>query len=340
MSDGLTVEKQALQFAESSAASPNGEGRRSERARIAAQDALAFVDEDEPEYDWHVEGLLERGDRLIITGEEGQGKSTLLRQMSVQCAAGIHPFTLEQIPPVRVLLVDLENSRRQVRRAVRPLLLSARRHLAPGMLQLAVLGRSLDLLGNKDDRDWLTSEVERTRPELLALGPLYKLAEGDPREEVAARAVSNYLDDLRNDHALTVLIESHVPYASGNTRTRPMRPYGASLWSRWPEFGIYLGTGPAWALTHWRGPRDERSWPVALQRGGAWPWTVATTPRQESFARVLAHVQAKGRIQSQRELSRELGIALTTLRNAIKVNQAQWDEITKNLAQDPEDDET
>src|SRR5690606_18386294 len=34
------------------------------------------------EYDWLVEGLLERGDRVLFTGTEGFGKSTLCRQVS------------------------------------------------------------------------------------------------------------------------------------------------------------------------------------------------------------------------------------------------------------------
>jgi hypothetical protein len=60
-----------------------------------------------------------------------------------------------------------------------------------------------------------------------------------------------------------------------------MRPYGASLWSRWPEFGIYLS--PKGTLTHWRGQRDERAWPEALERSDPWPWAVATAkPDAES----------------------------------------------------------
>ena len=34
-----------------------------------------------------------------------------------------------------------------------------------------------------------------------------------------------------------------------------MRPYGASIWMRWPEFGLHItDTGQ---LKHWRGDRDE-----------------------------------------------------------------------------------
>lgn len=37
-----------------------------------------FLDQDDPPYDWVIPGLLERGDRLILTGSEGLGKALAL----------------------------------------------------------------------------------------------------------------------------------------------------------------------------------------------------------------------------------------------------------------------
>ena len=50
--------------------------------------------EDEPE-DWVIPGLFERGDRLILTGYEGLGKTTWLRQIGICAAAGLNPVTLD-----------------------------------------------------------------------------------------------------------------------------------------------------------------------------------------------------------------------------------------------------
>jgi ATPase subunit of ABC transporter with duplicated ATPase domains len=73
--------------------------RTQRAADIGLLDLDAFLAEPDPEYDWLIPGLLERGDRVIVTGQEGKGKSTLLRQIGVQVAAGIHPFTLDDIVP-------------------------------------------------------------------------------------------------------------------------------------------------------------------------------------------------------------------------------------------------
>jgi AAA domain len=231
----------------------------------------AFLDEPDLDYDWLIPEVLERGDRLILTGPEGGGKSTLLRQVGVQMASGIHPFTLEKIDPVRVLMVDLENSPRRVRREFRPLRLAAGDCYQTGRLHVEVEPAGIDLFGRVADRDRLAERVESTKAEVLIAGPLYKLAGGDPNLEEVARTVAGVLDRLRADHHLAMILEAHSPHAAKGFR-RPTRPYGASLWLRWPEFGKHLD--PGGRLTDWRGPRDERTWPRLLKRGGAWPWTV------------------------------------------------------------------
>ena len=62
-----------------------------------------------PEPDWVIDGLMARGERLILTGEEGLGKSTLQRQIAMCSAAGIEPFNGQSIEPRTVLLIDAEN---------------------------------------------------------------------------------------------------------------------------------------------------------------------------------------------------------------------------------------
>ncbi len=148
-----------------------------------------FLDADEPEYDWLVPGLLERRDRVILTGGEGKGKSTLLRQFGVQVASGVHPFGGDPFPRRRVLLADVENSREQTRRKLRPIAIALKADYSPFPgLYIENRPEGLDL-SRSDDRAWLTGHVRDTRPELLITGPLYKLMGGDPTSEEVARQV-------------------------------------------------------------------------------------------------------------------------------------------------------
>ena len=278
-----------------------------------------FLANDEPDHDWVIPGLLERTDRILLTGPEGGGKSTLLRQIAVQAAAGIHPFTHQEMAPLRVLLLDLENSERQIRRALRPLHVTAGGG-ADDNLTVAVHPQGLDL-NDPTDVATLTHLIATVQPELVVGGPIYKLVGGDPTEEQPAKAAAMTLDRLRVAYGFALALETHQPHGTGSDR--PERPYGASLWKRWPEFGLHISE--AGLLRHWRGARDERDWPAALVRGGDWPWSMEVSSAVLTYARIAELVRQHGRRMSERELAMVTGAPKSNVHRAIEANKAKFE---------------
>lgn len=95
------------------------------RETLLALPALLRPDEvqqEEPQRPWLIPGLMRQQGRIVLVGFEGDGKSTLLRQVAVASAAGVHPFTGEPVTPLPVLLVDLENHPGDVQASVRDML--------------------------------------------------------------------------------------------------------------------------------------------------------------------------------------------------------------------------
>ncbi|MFL4904870.1 DnaB-like helicase N-terminal domain-containing protein [Streptomyces sp. MMS24-I2-30] len=264
------------------------QGREAEDLPI--EDILDFI-QHEDVYDWVVPGLLERQDRMILTASEGGGKSTMLRQMAVTLAAGLHPFrTWEYIQPVRVLALDCENSESASRRKYRPLLAAAdavEQPIRRGMFHIECKPAGVDLTKAKD-RAWLMRRVEKVKPDVLIVGPVYRLHAGDPNSEELARKVSVVIDEARATAGCAVLMEAHSPHQNGFATHRPLRPLGSSLWLRWPEFGF--GLRPVEdeksasnaegcrgrRVIPWRGQRDERDWPQFVKSGEKWPWVPYT----------------------------------------------------------------
>ncbi|MET7975796.1 DnaB-like helicase N-terminal domain-containing protein [Streptomyces mirabilis] len=253
---------------------------------MPSEDILDFV-QHEDTFDWIVPGLLERMDRLILTAGEGGGKSVLLRQIAVTLAAGVHPFeTWKTIDPIKVLVIDCENGESASRRKYRPLLAAADSLDQPirrGQFHIRCRPEGLDLT-RPQDRSWTMRRVEDFNPDLLIIGPIYRLHAGDPNSEELARKVSVVLDEARATANCAVFMEAHSPHHNGFGQHRTLRPVGSSLWMRWPEFGFGLrpvedeksaedGDGARGRrFLPWRGMRDERDWPRFIRQGEKWPW--------------------------------------------------------------------
>ena len=234
------------------------------------------------DYDWVVPGLLERGDRLMLTGAEGAGKSTLMRQLAITIAAGFHPFTHLAIEPRRVMVIDCQDSEKQIRRKIRPLLAQARlqRHEV-SEANLWIEARPCMDLALDRDVSWLLRQVTTVCPDIVMIGPLCNLAPRALNSDDDAAPVLAVMNMIRARGAALIL-EAHAGHGLGPGGRRDMRPRGSSAFLGWPEFGYGLRwtEDPQGAvkrtvdMVSWRGDRDEREWPEMLTAGGIWPWKI------------------------------------------------------------------
>lgn len=233
---------------------------------------LGEVMAEEDSYDWVIQRLFERGDRLIFTGRPGTGKSMLARQIAILAAAGIHPFWLGDITPCNVVVIDRENSERQWRRKARQLFNIARDHGSadPGQLYLECDFRSMDLTRDAD-LGYVHRVLDQHPCDILFLGPLYKLVPRAVTTDDDAAPLQAALDSLRA-RGCVLITEAHA----GKDQSS-LSPIGSSAWERWPEFGRGLRKDLAQpgrvTFEQWRGDRDDRPFPQAFTRGGVIPWT-------------------------------------------------------------------
>lgn len=249
-----------------------------------AFDVLDIKPEEAVKREFVVPGLLVAGDRMIVTGGEGGGKSTYLRQLAVQCAAGIHPFTLMPMPARRCVFIDLQDSGAQISREFSKLLDvgDTVERMQPGALVFQRRRQGFDIM-NPTDAKWFEETIGNA--EIVFVGPLYKTYRGKERvgkhdpslaEEVTAR-----YDEIIERTGACMLFEAHSPHGVDGNRAN-LRPDGPARWLAWPEFGHGLlkmkpkdgETEPrgVW-LTRFRGDRDiDREWPRSLYFGGPGRW--------------------------------------------------------------------
>lgn len=269
-----------------------------------AVDLWEFLDASDAPHHWVIPGLLERGDRMILTGFEGLGKSQLIRQLIVCAGAGLHPFEpgkATHYDPAKVLIIDCENSEDQSRRKLRPIAYSSKAHhrpVVPGNVRLIHRPEGIDLT-TEDDQAWLLERVTAHKCDLLAIGPFYRLHNANMNDEQVARRVVAVLDRARAVNNSALITEAHAGHGEAG-KSRSVRPTGSSLLLRWPEFGYGLapnatsepdeyGRSRQVDLIGWRGPRDDREWPQHLQYGdqpkGELPWKPWKPPAPARDAR-------------------------------------------------------
>jgi replicative DNA helicase len=245
---------------------------------VATRSLGDLMASEDPPYDWIVPGLLERQDRLILTGYEGLGKSTVLRQIGVLPAAGMHPFRPGQaVPKIKTHFFDFENTETHVRRKMRGLFAAARQigDDPSARVSFDFRPRGVNLLRDRD-LSWMHRSLDASNPDLVIVGPLYRMFGKAINSDEDAAEVFEVLDGIR-ERGVAIVVEAHSGHTKSATGKRDVRPRGSSALMGWPEFGYGLRphreVRNGVELVDWRGDRDDRDWPRELGRGGRYPWT-------------------------------------------------------------------
>lgn len=257
-----------------------------EQAALLTSDLKREIDEIEPEagqgerlwtwdelteddfpQDWVVPDLIDRDHVVFVTGPNGGGKSTLCLQIAIAAAIGIHPWTASPIPPQRVLYIDAENS---------PGVTARKKRIATKMVYLGNDSAVSNIrfrfgtvnLADASDRLRLEHHMQEYRPDLVVLGPIYKMFYS-PREESwrsEAIAIQTWVDRVRRRYGFGTLIEGHPPKGDGTGA-----PKGDSSWASWPYFGFCISLDDSRRsvaeITPWRYPREPVLMPAKMEWG-------------------------------------------------------------------------
>jgi replicative DNA helicase len=258
-------------------------------ATLTLEDVLSVPDEDAR---WIMRNMLRVNERLMFTGMEGGGKSTLLAQIALGAAMGVHTLSLdyEQHEPVRVLILDVENSLIQVRNNARKIYPTLAEMTGRSTAPLEWINqRYIDLSDPKDAARIIRLAKEK-RPQLMFMGSVYKLASEGDKHEASFNAISRTVDRIRAETGAAVVLEAHTGHGFQNDRSKGsgMRPDGSSRWLRWPEMGYgMVPMGKQYPgvieLVPFRGMRDDSYiWPKGLRRGSLLPFDPIMPDRWEA----------------------------------------------------------
>lgn len=257
----------------------------------------AFLDTDFPTGAEIIPGMLAEAEVVVFVGPEGHGKSTFMRQMAVQCAAGIIPITGGTMDPLRVVYIDAEVPERQQQTDWGRLAGLAARHTGEMVpderLTLFSEWRNEPDLLTPDGAAWLFERVAALRPQIVFMGPVQNLVGRDTKDDEVVRKFKAAINRARSICGTAFMIEHHAPHRAPGDKERQMRPYGSSLFMKWPDYGYGLkptDDESVYDLYPFRRPRvRSRAWPErvrwATPNSMEFPWEIA--PPEDGGAVVL-----------------------------------------------------
>lgn len=232
-----------------------------------------------------IPGMMHSDYRTIVVAEEGAGKSLLLRTIGMSASQGYHPFSHQRIKPVRVLIIDLENPTQAITQTAIPFMdmLKTRefgidnekKTFDPERIKFFRRPGGIEIR-NLSDRAEIQREIAAFRPELVCIGPIYKMYRRGASEsyEDSADEAMAILDTLRTKYGFALIMEHHAAKGKSGEK-RELSPMGSQRWMAWPEIGISLykdDRDPT--MLHVKRFRGDRlsgvSWPDRIMRDRTW----------------------------------------------------------------------
>jgi AAA domain len=209
--------------------------------------------------------LVVRGHRTILVADTGHGKTTLAMQLAGAVLTGAEALGYQGAGLGPVMIVDLEQGIRSIKRVLREAKLAGREDV----IYLSVPdGLALDT--EDREREELKGIVSEYRPTVLVLDPYYKAHRGDANEERAVVDLMRYLDRLRAEHGFALLLPAHPRKDATSNGARKLTLHdvsGSGAVTRGAELVLALER-----LSHGYGRlRILKDRDFDLQVGEAWP---------------------------------------------------------------------
>lgn len=173
--------------------------------QLVARTARTICETPDPPDTHHLLGpLVGRGARTIIVADTGHGKTTIALQLARAVLTGDEALGYAGAGTGPVLVLDLEQGERSIKRSLREAGLADRDDV-----HVVAQPDGLALDSDDDHRAELDRVVDELRPAVFVLDPYYKAHRGDANEERAVVDLMRHLDALRASYGFALILPAH-----------------------------------------------------------------------------------------------------------------------------------
>jgi hypothetical protein len=263
--------------------------------------------------------VLVRGQRTMLGGQTGEGKTTLALQMVKAMAAG-GEFLGWQGSGGRALVIDAEQGVRTIKRRLREADLDR-----SDSIDYLVVPDGLRLDTDEEQAEGVEAILRAGDYSLTLADPLYKLQTGDSNDERQAVEFMRRLDRWRSKYGFALLLLTHCRKPPQRTRFSMHEFFGSSAYLRGAEvvLGLQRLTGHGRARLHFFKDRDGDlpqgdAWELTFERGIGYRRDAEAEWSRKPTSEQVADLLAEQPGQTYSDLSERLGKSERTVRTALR----------------------
>src|SRR5262245_6555400 len=167
---------------------------------------VCLNDVEEEPIDWLWKPRIARGTLTFVEGIEGEGKSTVLCGIAAAVTGGQKLGDMLLDSPGNVLWLSAEDSLSHI---LKPRLVAA------GAIQSRVFVVGETFTFDEDGVELVRKMVERRRPALVVIDPIFAYATGDASKGAYARDVTNQLKQIAEEFNCAIVLVRHVGKSKG-----------------------------------------------------------------------------------------------------------------------------
>jgi replicative DNA helicase len=217
--------------------------RKSSRKLFAG--GMDFLRESQPEVDWAVEGLIQRGGNGLIVGDPGSAKSLLALDLALHLATGTSWLGRRVTKRMKVGIVSREDHASLSQSRGMQLIAGAEHELQNALDELDLntalyfntrAQSETFLLDREQDVLDVIDELKEAGVEIVIFDVFRRLWEGDENDNQAVAKVLANLTRIQSECNCSVVLIHHLGKAAGGTIFQRMR--GASAIYGWREWAM------------------------------------------------------------------------------------------------------
>jgi hypothetical protein len=273
---------------------------------------------DPPGSDELLGPLVVRGQRLILGGHTGEGKTTLGLQFVRAVTHGQELFDWQGVGGVRALVLDAEQGLKTVKRRLREAGLAD-----SDQVDYVRVPDGLELDSDERHAAELERVLEAGRYALVCADPLYKLHVGDSNAEREAVDLMRRFDSWRERFGFALLLPVHCRKPVPGMKFSIHDLFGSSAYVRGAEVVLGLRrVGDGYAKLHWLKDRDGdlpigTAWGLLFDREQGFRRD-PNDGKRETAADKVGELLAEDPTLTPQQLQDVTGYAERTVRKALK----------------------